>query len=158
MDDLDRQLLRELQRDADRSLLDFGEEVGLSASAVQRRIARLKSQGIITGLHAKLDPQRLGLAVTIVTTVRFERDAADSTTTLLTKLRTRSEVQMMHTLAGQIDLLIVTVVREVSDYTSGVLADLEADPNVTRLETNVSLGVIKASHELPISQSLTSDA
>ena len=35
-------------------------------------------------------------------------------------------------------------------YTSGVLADLESDSNVSRLETNISLGIIKSTHELPV--------
>ena len=56
----------------------------------------------------------------------------------------------MHSLAGQTDLLIVTVLGEVSDYTDGVLADLEADANAVRIETNVSLGVLKSTDELPI--------
>lgn len=150
MDDIDRQLLREIQRDADRSLLDLGEVVGLSASAVQRRLTRLKADGIVSGVHAKLDQERLGLPVTIVTTVRHERDSAEHIKDLLARLQSRPEVQLMHTLAGQTDLLIVTVVGQVSDYTNGVLADLEADANVARIETNVSLGVLKSTHELPI--------
>ena len=150
MDEIDRQLLGELQRDADRSLLDLGDIVGLSASAVQRRIARLKSDGIIAGVHAKLDAGRLGLPVTIVTTVRFERDSPAHTNNLIEKLKARPEVQLLHSLAGQTDLLIVTVLGEVSDYTDGVLADLEADANAVRIETNVSLGVLKSTDELPI--------
>lgn len=150
MDEIDRSLLKRMQANADLSLIDLGEEVGLSASAVQRRIARLREDGIISGLFAKLDQQRLGLPVTIVTLVRFERDAADSTSALTEKLRKRAEVQQLHTLAGQHDLFVLVVVGDLSDYTNGVLADLESDKNVNRLETNISLGVIKATHELPV--------
>ena len=85
-----------------------------------------------------------------MTTVRFERDNRDHTQTLLNKLVARPEVVLLHSLAGQHDLLIVTVVGELDDYTSGVLADLEADDNVNRLETNVSLGMYKSTHALPV--------
>ncbi len=150
MDDIDRTLLQELQRNADTSLVDLGEVVGLSASAVQRRIGRLRTDGIISGTFAKLDQTRLGLPVTIVTLVRFERDAAESTSKLIDQLNKRPEVQQLHTLAGQHDLLVMAVVGDLADYTSGVLADLESDSNVSRLETNISLGIIKSTHELPV--------
>lgn len=150
LDQIDRSLLNELQRDADRSLLDLGDIVGLSASAVQRRIRRLKSDGYISGIYAKLDQQRLGLPVTIVTTIRFVRDGASYTQDLTDALRIRPEVQLIHTLAGQHDLLVITVVGDLSDYTTGVLADLEANDNVGRIETNVSLGEVKTTHELPV--------
>lgn len=150
IDDIDRSLLSELQRDADRSLLDLGEIVGLSASAVQRRIGRLKADGYISGVYAKLDQQRLGLPVTIVTTIRFVRDGAAYVQGLVDRLRVRPEVQLIHNLAGQHDLLVITVVGDLADYTGGVLADLEADDNVGRIETNVSLGEVKSTHELPV--------
>jgi len=150
MDGIDRSLLQELQRDADRSLIDLGEIVGLSASAVQRRISKLKADGYIAGVFAKLDPHRLGLPVTIVTMVRFERDSTAYTENLLTSLRERPEVQLLHSLAGQHDLVVITVVGDLADYSAGVLADLEADNNVSRIETHVSLGEYKATHELPV--------
>lgn len=150
IDEIDRTLLAQLQRNADQSLLDLGEIVGLSASAVQRRIGRLKADGYITGIFAQLDQQRLGLPVTIVTTVRFVRDGTAYTRDLLNKLRARPEVQLIHYLAGQHDLVVLTVVGDLADYSNGVLTDLEGDDNVSRIETNVSLGEVKSTHELPV--------
>ena len=150
MDPIDRSLLRLLQEDAGRSLDDLGELVGLSASAVQRRISRLKADGTVTRIVAELDPIKVGVPVTIVTTVRFERDSNEHTRELVGKLQARSEVQLLHTLAGQHDLLIVSVVSDLADYSSGVLADLEGDANVSRLETNVSLSTLKSTQTLPV--------
>lgn len=150
MDEIDRALLRELQTDAARSLDDLGAVVGLSASAVQRRIGRLKADGTITGIVAEVDPVKLGLPVKIVTTVRFERDSHEHTKDLVAKLAARPEVQMLQMLAGQHDLLIVTVAGELADYMEGVLVDLESDTNVSRLETNVSLSSIKDTRALPV--------
>ena len=150
MDQIDRLLLRELQADADRSLDDLGAIVGLSASAVQRRMRRLKADGTIARVVAELDPARLGVAVTIVTMVRFERDGNEHTRGLIDKLRSRPEVQMLHVLTGPHDLLIVTVVGDLADYSAGVLSDIESDDNVFRLETNVSLASIKSTRALPV--------
>ena len=150
MDQIDRMLLHELQQDADRSLDDLGELVGLSASAVQRRISRMKADGTITRVVAEVDPIKVGLPVTIVTTVRFERDGYDHTRDLLDKLQARPEVQMLQMVTGQYDLLIVSVVGDLADYSAGVLVDIEAEPNVSRIETNVSLWSIKSTQALPV--------
>lgn len=150
MDQIDRALLGELQQDADRSLDDLGELVGLSASAVQRRIGRMKSDGTITRIVAEVDPAKLGLPVKIVTTVRFERDSYEYTKDLIARLEARPEVQMLQMLTGQHDLLIVTVAGDLQDYTTGVLVDLEQDSNVSRLETNVSMWSIKSTNALPV--------
>ena len=150
MDQIDRALLRELQVNADRSLDDLGELVGLSASAVQRRIARMKADGTIIRIVAEVDPIKLGLPVSIVTTVRFERDSNEYTKDLIAKLQARPEVQMIHMLTGQHDLLIVSVVGDLADYSAGVLVDIEGDTNVSRIETNVSLWSIKSTQALPV--------
>src|SRR5579859_7056682 len=46
LDDLDRKLLDLLQQDAGRSLYQLGEAIGLSPSAVQRRLSRYRSSGV----------------------------------------------------------------------------------------------------------------
>ncbi|MBL1097663.1 Lrp/AsnC family transcriptional regulator [Streptomyces coffeae] len=60
LDEIDAQLLDLLQRDAERTLHELGERVGPSPSAVQRRIARFRKDGLITRQVAVLDPHRFG--------------------------------------------------------------------------------------------------
>jgi DNA-binding Lrp family transcriptional regulator len=67
----------------------------------------MKADGTITRIVAELDPMKMGVPVTIVTTVRFERDSYEHTNALVTRLRARPEVQLLHVLTGQHDLLIV---------------------------------------------------
>lgn len=113
-------------------------------------MSRLKSAGVITGVVAHIDKVKVGLPITVVTTIRFERDGHEHTHRLIDQLRSRPEVTILHVLAGQHDLLVVTVVGNLDHYTTGVLADLEADGNVSRLETHVSLGELKFTHAVPL--------
>ncbi|GAA1833334.1 Lrp/AsnC family transcriptional regulator [Pseudonocardia ailaonensis] len=62
-DELDDRLITLLVADARRSFADLGAEVGLSASAVKRRVDRLRADGVITGFTAQLDPAALGWTV-----------------------------------------------------------------------------------------------
>jgi DNA-binding Lrp family transcriptional regulator len=63
LDRLDTDLLALLVEDARRSYADLGARVGLSASAVKRRVDRLREGGAITGFTARLDPGALGWTV-----------------------------------------------------------------------------------------------
>lgn len=63
LDGIDRQLLKELQRDSKRSLKEIGECVGLSAPSVMERVRKLESAGVIKGYHALLDARKVGLDI-----------------------------------------------------------------------------------------------
>lgn len=60
IDNIDRVILGELQRDGRLSFRDLGERVGLSANATAERVRRLMSAGVIRGVHAQVDPAALG--------------------------------------------------------------------------------------------------
>lgn len=63
MDEIDRIILGELQRDARLSWADLGRAVGLSAPAATERVRRLEAAGVITGYHAAVDPAKAGLGL-----------------------------------------------------------------------------------------------
>src|ERR687895_1400652 len=60
IDDLDRKILDHLERDGRATLADVGAAVGLSASAVKRRVDRLQDSGVIVGYAAIVDPHAVG--------------------------------------------------------------------------------------------------
>jgi Lrp/AsnC family transcriptional regulator, leucine-responsive regulatory protein len=70
LDEINRRLLAELQRDARLSLAELGRRVGLSSPAVAERIQRLEGAGVISGYHAEVVPKAVGLALTSVIRVR----------------------------------------------------------------------------------------
>jgi DNA-binding Lrp family transcriptional regulator len=63
LDPLDQALIALLTEDARASYAALGGRVGLSASAVKRRVDRLRAEGAITGFTVRLDPAALGWAV-----------------------------------------------------------------------------------------------
>jgi Lrp/AsnC family leucine-responsive transcriptional regulator len=70
IDSTDRRILAELQADGRLSLAELGRRVGLSSPAVAERLSRLRRDGVVTGVHARVDPRALGLALTAVVRVR----------------------------------------------------------------------------------------
>jgi DNA-binding Lrp family transcriptional regulator len=63
LDRLDEDIIALLVEDARRSYAEVGARIGLSASAVKRRVDRLRSDGAITGFTVRLDPGALGWTV-----------------------------------------------------------------------------------------------
>ena len=59
-DSVDRAILAEISRDGRATLSQLSDAVGLSVSAVQSRLRRLETRGVITGYRAILDPELVG--------------------------------------------------------------------------------------------------
>lgn len=63
IDDIDKKILGELQRDARTSFAELGRRVGLSTPAVIERVHKLEDAGIITGYRAEIDTSKVGLPI-----------------------------------------------------------------------------------------------
>ena len=61
LDDIDRKLLKILQVDGRSPYAELGKAVGLAVSSVNERVRKLSERGVITGVHAQLSPEALGL-------------------------------------------------------------------------------------------------
>ncbi|WP_062288357.1 Lrp/AsnC family transcriptional regulator [Demequina phytophila] len=57
LDDLDRRIIAELRKDGRASYAEMGVRIGLSPSAVKRRVDRMVAEGSIQGFHVRLDPE-----------------------------------------------------------------------------------------------------
>src|SRR3982750_2691722 len=73
LDKLDRQILRKLQDDGRATYDQLAEQVGLSASAVLRRVKRLEESGVIDRYVALVKPEAVGLGLTAYLNVRLEK-------------------------------------------------------------------------------------
>ena len=63
MDDIDRALLGELQRDATQAYAALGQAVGLSAGAAHERVRKLRERGVIRRTTIEVDPAAVGRGV-----------------------------------------------------------------------------------------------
>src|SRR5579875_2901570 len=70
LDEVDWRILGELQTNARITFAELGRQVGLTAPAVAERVRRLETTGIITGYHAQVNPEKLGLPLTAF--IRFK--------------------------------------------------------------------------------------
>lgn len=62
LDPLDLQILEELQNDARISMAELGRRIGLSTPAAADRVKKMEESQVILGYHARIQPEKLGLA------------------------------------------------------------------------------------------------
>lgn len=149
LDDFDRRLLDAVQRDASLKAEALGAMVGLSASAVQRRLARLKQEGVIAAEIAVVDPRRLGSISTFIVGLNVESEKAD----LLARLRAwtagEDAVQQAFYVTGIFDFVLVVTAASVESYEAFMARLLKDNPNVLRFSTLSALGISKRTLFVP---------
>lgn len=116
IDTFDGKILRLLQSDADMPLETIGERVGLSRNAVWRRVKALEASGLIRARVALLDPERLGLGLTVFMLIRTDRHAPGWLDQFARATRDIPEILGAYRMTGDLDYLIHARVRDVKDY------------------------------------------
>ncbi|SLN13789.1 Leucine-responsive regulatory protein [Roseovarius gaetbuli] len=116
LDDIDRRILKEFQRDAAMALDALGERVGLSRNACWRRVKALEASGVIRARVALLDPAKLGLGLTVFLQIRAARHDAEWLAQFARATRALPEVQGVYRMSGDLDYLIRAQVADMADY------------------------------------------
>jgi Lrp/AsnC family transcriptional regulator, leucine-responsive regulatory protein len=148
LDEFDHRLLELLQRDAGVTLTALGEAVGLSASAVQRRIKRYRDSGLMRQV-AVLNPAQLGNITLATVLVALERETAKHHAALYARLRAAPEVQQCYVLAGEWDYLVILATTGVAHCRDVAERLFGGDENLKRYETRMVFEPIKLGLALP---------
>jgi Lrp/AsnC family transcriptional regulator, leucine-responsive regulatory protein len=153
LDEIDQDLLEILQSDADRTLRELGDAVGLSPSAVHRRIARYQSTGVIAREVAVVDPGKVGslLAVVLVT---LETQSTDEHASLRARLAATPEVQQCYDVAGEWDYVVVLTTRGMPECRELVDRLFLHGPSIKRLVTLPVFESVKVGLGVPVRSSV----
>jgi Lrp/AsnC family leucine-responsive transcriptional regulator len=150
LDAIDQRILAIVQADARRPAELIGECVGLSASAVQRRLARLRETGIIAAEVAVVDPKAVGRPLVIIVDVELERERPELLVGFKRWLAAEPSVQQAWYVTGDSDYVLIVTAADVEGY-DALMQRLVADNvNVRRFRTRVALGTLKRSLAVPI--------
>jgi len=149
IDDIDRRILTELQRDATLALDALGERVGLSRNACWRRVKALEASGVIRARVALLDPTKLGLGLTVFLQIRAARHDAEWLEQFARATRALPEVQGVYRMSGDLDYLIRAQVADMADY-DRLYQTLIARVPMGDVSASFVMQEIKHSTEIPL--------
>lgn len=148
-DTIDRKILAILQREADLPLEELGARVGLSRNAVWRRVKMLEGAGVIRARVALLDPETVGLGLTVFMLIRTDRHAPDWLETFARATRDMPQILGAYRMTGDLDYLIRARVADVKGY-DRLYQELVAKVELADVSASFVMEEIKETTELPL--------
>jgi Lrp/AsnC family leucine-responsive transcriptional regulator len=149
LDEIDVRLLKELQVDADRPNVELARLVGLSPAATLNRVKRLKRQGVIRAINARIDSATAGLTLQVYVLVTLARHDEAAERRFNQEVRSLDHVIAADLVAGETDALLMIATRDVAELQL-VLSRLSTRGGAQRLITLLRLGELKPSSPLPL--------
>ena len=154
LDKLDRAILRLLQANGRETYDVIGAQVGLSASAVLRRVKRLEESGVVDRYVALVRPEAVGVGLTAYLNVRLEKHTEGHKRNPMEVFRASvqnwPEVVECAALTGEMDFLLRVVVRVMAHYSRFIMDTLLKHPSVQDCKSSFVLDRVKSTTAVPV--------
>lgn len=150
LDSYDRKLLELIQNNSRIPTDLLAERVNLSVSAVQRRLKKLRDEGVIASEIAIIDPAYTAAPMRFIAGLEIDRDNYQTLALLKKWAQARVDIQQLHYVTGNVDVVLVLCAETVAKY-DRIIEQLMAEvPNIRRVTTNVVLDSPKLSFYTPL--------
>jgi Lrp/AsnC family transcriptional regulator len=150
MDAIDRKILNVVQDDAALSVAEIGQRVGLSSTPCWKRLQRLEADGVITKRVALIDPEKVGLGITVFVSIETGDHSQDWLKRFADVASAMPEVMEFYRMAGDVDYMLRVVVHDMQDY-DAFYKKLIATVPLKNVTSRFAMERIKSTTALPIS-------
>ncbi|QQN65422.1 Lrp/AsnC family transcriptional regulator [Bradyrhizobium diazoefficiens] len=149
-DRVDARILEIVQENNRLSSEAIGELAGLSASACQRRLKRLRSEGIIEADVSIVSPKALGRPIQMLVLVTLERERSDTIEKFKNAINSSAEVVNAFYVTGDADFVLYIIARSIEDYEQFTRGFFYENPDIKAVKTMVIMDRVKAGLAIPI--------
>jgi DNA-binding Lrp family transcriptional regulator len=151
VDDIDRKILSMLQDDADVPGKIIADAVGLSTSAVERRIGRLKVEGVIEKIVAVVSPKAVGRGLSVLVELEIQNEYRHTLEQFQRWLDRAPEIQSCWYVTGDMDFVLLLAVRDLDEYNAFIERLMsEQQALVRKYKSLIALKTIKHGLALPL--------
>ncbi|MBZ9605055.1 MULTISPECIES: Lrp/AsnC family transcriptional regulator [Phyllobacterium] len=150
LDDIDRRILRALQRDGRLQNVELAKEVGLSPSPCLRRVKLLEEAGIIDRYVAVLNAAKIGLGLSMFARVWLTAQDAETIDHFMDAMKQLPQVMECYIMLGESDALLRVVVADLDDYRRFQAAHLTRKNGIQNVKTDVPSQIVKQTYTLPL--------
>jgi Lrp/AsnC family transcriptional regulator, leucine-responsive regulatory protein len=139
IDRFDRKILTELARDGRLSWRDLSQRVGLSETAVVRRVRAMEVAGIISGYGAVVDEARVGRPISVFISISLERQNKGEIEAFEAAIQSSPLIRSCHMMAGDVDFLIRVAVADIEELSGFLDKVLRPIPGMRRISSAFAL-------------------
>ncbi len=143
LDNIDRKILIELQRNGRLSHQELSERVGLSATPCARRIRKLEQTGVIKGYAAIVDEARLGYGFSVFVSVRLDHQTDDRLLNFEDEIQQLPEVADCWLMTGNRDYLLRIALTDLTEFERFLTGTLTKIPGVASIESSIPIRRVK---------------
>ncbi|WP_306337148.1 Lrp/AsnC family transcriptional regulator [Streptomyces sp. KL118A] len=149
MDEIDRNILRELQNDGRLTNQELAARVGLSASPCMRRVRQLELDGVIRGYRAVVAPEAVGRGFEVLVSIEVRRDR-ETVEAFEAALQDIPDVIEAYRLFGSPGCLLRIAVADLAAYERLWIERLTTLAGVTEVNSQIIMKRIKEPQGLPV--------
>jgi Lrp/AsnC family transcriptional regulator len=149
MDAIDRKILAVVQEDASLSVAEIGQRVGLSSTPCWKRLQRLETEGVIMRRVALIDPEKIGLGITVFVSIETGDHSQDWLKKFAETVGAMPEVMEFYRMAGDVDYMLRVVVPDIAGYDT-FYKKLIATVPLKNVTSRFAMERIKSTTALPI--------
>jgi len=150
IDDMDRAILRALQKHGRMTHAELSDKVHLSPSACHRRVQRLETSGVIRDYVALLNPRAVGRIATVFVEIRLTGQSDEILDAFEKAVARIPDVLECHLMAGTADYLLKVVARDSEDFAQIHRRHLARLPNVAQMQSSFALKTVFRTTALPV--------
>ncbi len=151
LDDKDRAILAELQRDSRQTVQQLASAVGLTSTPCWKRVKELESTGVIRGYGAVVDRDSVGLHLCVLAEVNLTQHNENTVREFEAAVAACPQIVACYSTTGAADYSIKVLVEDIQSYESFLHETAFRLPGVTHIRSSVVLKEIKREAGLPIS-------
>lgn len=150
IDRIDAHILNLLQINNRLGTDEIGTTVGLSATAVQRRLKKLRADSVIEADVSVVKPKAVGRPVSMVVLVTLERERADIVDRFKQSIRQTPEVMNGYYVTGDADFLLIVTAKSMEDYEQFTRKFFYENPDIKGFKTMVIMDRVKVGFSVPV--------
>ncbi|MEM7719144.1 MAG: Lrp/AsnC family transcriptional regulator [Pseudomonadota bacterium] len=148
--DVDRRILREIQRDTSPALAVLADRLGIAQSTLWRRVNDLEASGVIARRVAVLDPGKVDAKLCILAQITLEDHSEEAVEAFARLVALHPEIQECHKVSGMADYVLKIRAADVDAYESFQTRHLLRSPYVRSVQSSFVLKEVKSTTELPL--------
>jgi Lrp/AsnC family transcriptional regulator len=150
LDDVDRRILRQYQASPDAAQSDLAERAGVTASALTRRLERMRGAGVLRGVRGVIDWRVLGYEVEVSLRVTLDKTQPRAFDDFIAAAREVPEVLEIQTFLGQVDVRLSVIARDMAHYQQLYRERLLPLPHIADIEALMHVARVKGQEALPL--------